>query len=129
MSLFHVLLAVALTFRSVGARLEIALVQCRRVGVLVVDVAITFLLSGPANLIVLASRIGALPRTGVSLFMFGQVARTLEDLVAVAALLIDIHRRGILLAPSHRTLDALIGSFVEADSTLEGSRGVFSNEW
>jgi hypothetical protein len=129
MSLLHVLLAVALTLRSICTRLKIALVQCRGVRVFVIDVAITFLLSGPANLEILASRIRAFPWAGMSLFMFGQVTGALENLVAVTALLIDVHRWSILLAASHGALDALIGSFVKADRALEGSRGFFSYIW
>jgi hypothetical protein len=37
----------------------------------------------------------------------------------VIALLVDVHRRGILLATSHGGLGASVGGLVEADGTLE----------
>jgi len=67
--LFHVLLAVALALRSVGAGLEMARVEARGVRVLVVDMAVTLLLSRPADFVILAGGFTALPGTRVRLLM------------------------------------------------------------
>lgn len=93
---------------------------------LVVFVAITLLLSRPTHAGVLAIGFGAaLPWTRVALFMFAaivsidirelmmqmnlrQVTVTSEDSIAHAALLVDVHGRGILLAASHGALNALV---------------------
>lgn len=53
-----------------------------------------------------------------------QVTRALEDLVAVGALLIDVHGRSILLTAGHRALNALIDRIVEVDSTLGSTRNI-----
>jgi hypothetical protein len=47
-----------------------------------------------------------------------QVTRALEDLIAMSALLVDVHWRGILLATSHGALDVFVGGLIEADGTL-----------
>lgn len=64
------LLAVALALRGIGAGLEMALVEARGIRVLVVDMAVTLLLSRPADLVILAGRFTALPGARVSLLMF-----------------------------------------------------------
>lgn len=53
-----------------------------------------------------------------------QVTRTLEDLIAVGALLIDVHGRSILLAAGHRALNALIDRIVKSDSTLGSTSSI-----
>lgn len=119
------LLAVALTLGGVRAGLEQAAEDHGAVGVLVIYVAITLLFGWPTDLVVLAGSVSALPGARVGLFMLGQVARTLEDLVAVRALLVDVHWRRILLAASHGAHDTLIELlFIERDGTLVGSRGI-----
>jgi hypothetical protein len=51
-----------------------------------------------------------------------QVTRAFEDLVTVGTLLVNVHRRSILLAASHGALNALINCIVKVDSTLDGAR-------
>jgi hypothetical protein len=124
MGFLHVLLAVALTLGVVSAGWEVAAEDVGSFGVLVVHVAITLFLSRPTDLVVLAVGFGALPGTRVGLFMLGQVAGTLEHLVAVSTLLVDVHGRCILLATSHGALNAFVRLVLitEVDGALEGSR-------
>jgi hypothetical protein len=126
MGLLHVLLAVALTLGGVRAGLELAVEGVGAVGVLVIHVAITLLFGWPSDLIVLAGSVGALPGARMGLLVLGQVARTLEDPVAVRALLVDVHWRRVLLATSHGAHDTLIEILIiiESDGTLVGSRGI-----
>jgi hypothetical protein len=67
-----VLLAVALALRGIGAGLEVAFVEARGIRVLVVDMAVTLLLSRPADFVILAGRFTALPGARVSLLMFAE---------------------------------------------------------
>jgi hypothetical protein len=126
MGLLHVLLAVALTLGGVRAGREVAVEGVGAVGVLVIHVAITLLFGWPADLVVFAGGVGALPGARMGLLVLGQVARTLEDLVAVRALLVDVHWRRVLLAASHGSHDTLIEILIiiESDGTLVGSRGI-----
>lgn len=117
----HVLLAIALALRSIGARLELAFVEIGSLRVLVIDVTVPLLLSGPADLRILASGLRALPRTRVDLLVLGQITGSLEDLVAMIALLIDVHGWSILLSASHGTLDTLV-RIIKAHGALEHRR-------
>ena len=76
------LLAIALTLGRVWAWSEEAVVERRRIGVLVIDMTITLLLGRPAMFVIFALVVGTLPWTLVCLEMLGQVAWTLELLVA-----------------------------------------------
>ena len=64
------LFAVALPLGLVGAWFEKTAVNTGGLGMLVIDVAVPFLFGGPSNLVVLASLLRALPRTGMRLLMF-----------------------------------------------------------
>lgn len=64
------LFAIALPLRLVGTWFEETAVDTWGLGMLVIDVAVPFLFGGPSNLEVLASLVGALPRTGVRLLVF-----------------------------------------------------------
>jgi hypothetical protein len=57
--------------------------------VLVVDMPVALFLRGPAKLEVLALLLGAFPRTNVRFLVYGEVARSLELLLAVAT---SIHK-------------------------------------
>jgi hypothetical protein len=70
MSLLHVLLAVARALRGIGAWLKAAAEKLGGIGVLVVHVAVTLFLGGPANLEIFARSILALPGARVGLLMF-----------------------------------------------------------
>lgn len=70
MGFFHVLLAVAGTFRGIGALVELTLVQGGLVRVSVVHVTVTFFLGGPTFGVVTAVRILALPGASVCLLVF-----------------------------------------------------------
>jgi hypothetical protein len=87
-------------------------------------VAVTFLLSRPTFGVVTALGVLTLPGASVSLFVLGQVARALEDLVTIRALLVDVHGRCVLLAAGHRTFNALISGTVYGDGALDSSRGI-----
>ncbi len=106
MSLFHVLLAVALTLGRVRARWKEAVVERGCVGVLVVDVAVALLLGRPAKIVVLALVVGAFPWPLMGLEVLGQVARPLELLVAQRAFM--NLRFGVLLPTSHRPEDLIV---------------------
>jgi hypothetical protein len=98
-SLLHVLFAIALSLGCVWARCEEAAIQIWCVGVLVVDMAITFLFGRPPMFVVLAGLLCTLPRTLMSLEVLGEVARTLELLIAQRAFM--YLRFGVLLPPGH----------------------------
>jgi hypothetical protein len=87
-------------------------------------VAVTLLLGGPTFGVVAALGIRTFPGAGVCLFVLGQIARALEDLVAVRTLLIDVHGRSILLSAGHRTLNSLISSTIDGDGTFDRSRDI-----
>lgn len=85
MGFLHVGLAVAETLRLVRTVVygrPVTSIHDRRLGMLVVDVAFTLFLCGPALLVILAVSVRTLPRTFVTLHVFRTVARTAEDLVA-----------------------------------------------
>jgi hypothetical protein len=73
--------------------------------VLVVNVPVALLLSGPAKLKVLALLFGALPWARVSLLMLGQVTGALELLLAVTAHVQNITGLVRLPAASHGAHD------------------------
>ena len=106
MSLLHMLLAVRLSLRCVWTRLVQAVVERRRRRMLVVDVAITFLLSGPTEFVVFAVLLGTLPWTFVCLQMLRQVTGTLELFLADLASM--YLRLGILLPTCHRPKGLLV---------------------
>jgi len=108
MSLFHVLLAVGLALGRVRARLKAALVHLWSGVVLVVDVTVAFLLSGPTMLMVLAFGIRALPWTRMSLLVLGQVAGTLELFVAYTARVHHVSRLLRLASASHGAVDIIV---------------------
>ena len=116
------LLAIALALRGVWARSEEAMIKCWCVGVFVVDMAITFLFCRPAVVVILALLVGALPWTLMRLEMLGEVAWTLELLVAQRAFM--YLWLGVLLPPSHGTEDLI---FVDVNIfrhwTLHRGRG------
>jgi hypothetical protein len=109
MSFLHVLLAVALSLRFVRAGLELARVEAGRVGVLVIVVALGLLLSSPTLSMVLARGNRTLEGASVGLLVLGKIARPSKDLVAILALLVDVHGRSILLAAGHGALSTLVG--------------------
>ena len=80
--LLHVLLAVRFTLGSVCARLEVAFVKGRSRGVLVIVMSVHLLLRWPTVLVILAGLDWAFPGTGVRLFVFCEVTRAFEFLVA-----------------------------------------------
>lgn len=113
-SLFHVLLEIALALGGISTWIKHAVVGRWVVRMAVVDMAITLFLGGPADVVVLAVLHRTLPRTRVSLFVLGEVARTLEDFVAVAALLVDVHGRFVLFPPRHGALHVVF-CFIAVD--------------
>lgn len=70
MSLFHVLLHVAVPPGDVGAVFELALVEGGVRAMFVVPVPLVLFRGRPANLVVLASDVGALVRTLVGFLVF-----------------------------------------------------------
>ena len=64
------LLAVALSFRPVGAMREVTFVHDGIGRVLIVEVTITLLLRRPSVRMILARRLRAFPRSGVRLLVF-----------------------------------------------------------
>ena len=114
MGLFHVLLAIAFPLRLVGTWGIFAVVHWGRVGVLVVDMAVSLLLRGPAKRIVFAAFFGTFPRTRVRLLVLGQIAGPFEVFSTLAALLLS-HRGGRLRgqlafarSSSHRSMDRIV---------------------
>jgi hypothetical protein len=105
------LLAVGLALGRIWARRVEAAIQRRRVGVLVIDMAVTLLLRRPAMFMVLALVVGALPWTLMSLEVLGEVTRPLELLIAQRALM--NLRFGVLLTPGHRPEDVIFVVVVE----------------
>jgi len=103
-SLFHVLLEIALALGGICTWIKHAVVSRWVVRMTVVDMTVTLLLGRPSDVVVFAVFDGTLPRTRVCLFVLGEVARTLEDFVTVAALLVDVHGRLVLFPPRHGAL-------------------------
>jgi len=79
MGLFHVLLAITLTFGLVRAWMKLASVQGRGSRMLIIDVPVSLLLSRPAVVVVLAGLLRALPRTRMGLFVFTVLSWKLYD--------------------------------------------------
>jgi hypothetical protein len=84
---------------------------------------ISLFLRWPTNFVIFAGRFGTLPGTRVRLLMFREITRSFENLVAVFALLVNIHGRCILLAASHGSLDALVDG-AKAERTLHRRNGI-----
>jgi hypothetical protein len=101
-----VLLAVALSLGSVRARLEQAVIQRWQSRVLVIDVTLAFLLGWPSKFVVLALLIWAFVWPVVSFDVLGEIARTLELLVALRAF-VDLGF-SVLLASGHRAESLVI---------------------
>jgi|FreactcultuFSWF8_1027224.scaffolds.fasta_scaffold00317_31 hypothetical protein len=75
---------------------------------LVVDVAFTLFLGGPAFVVVLAVSVGTLPGTLMTLHVLRTVARTAEDLVtSVKATVVRLDRLA-LSTTCHGPLDVII---------------------
>jgi hypothetical protein len=81
MRFLHVLFAVGFTLGSIRAWLVMALIQGRSCRVLIIVMPIHLLLGRPAILVVFAAFYRALPWSGVSFLVFGQVTRAFEFLV------------------------------------------------
>lgn len=73
MSLLHVLLAVALPLGLVSAGRKGTSVESGICGMLIIDMAISLLFSGPTEFKVLAATLRALPRTAMSFLVFSIV--------------------------------------------------------
>ena len=110
MRFLHVLLAIALTLGGVRARLVQAVVQRRRRGVLVVNVALALLLRWPAIFVIFALVDRAFVWPIVCFDVLGKVARALKLFIALRAFM-DLWFR-VLLAPGHGAKDIFIGIFV-----------------
>ncbi len=94
---------------------------------LVVVVAVHLLLGGPPVLMVLASGNRALPGPRVRLLVLGQIARTLELLVAAdltALLGGELLGAGVLLPPSHGAHDLLFVLQLLAGRALESRHAI-----
>lgn len=69
MSFLHVLFAIAFTLALVRARMILALEHGRSSGVLIIDMTVTFLFSGPSIRVVFAARLAALPGSRMGLLV------------------------------------------------------------
>ena len=107
----HMLLAIALSFAFVRARMILAFVHGWSHGVFIIDMTVSLLFCWPSILRIFAARVIALPGPGVSLLVLGQVTRPLEFLVAFTTALALFHS-GLfrLLAASHRMQEILIST-------------------
>ena len=90
MRFLHVLLAVGFAFGSICTGLIVALVLWWSSVVLVVDVPVTFLLSWPTMLVILALYVRTLPGPRMCFLVLGQITGSLKLFLAITANVHDV---------------------------------------
>jgi hypothetical protein len=90
--------------------------------VFVVDMTITLLLSGPTLVMIATFRVGALPWTGVSLLVLGEVTRALELLVTHGTRVHNISGLVRFATTGHGPADIVVVHVVVSERSLDARR-------